>query len=133
MTSHGAVSAVIEIPFSFATGASCCTTEQASSSSFCGVFSSTEPPSSSWLSLKISSISAKSRCDSLQIRSAKRGMSSGFAKPSRISSAKPEIEVSGVRSSCDTFAVNSRRRRSLSSRSVTSSRSSTAPVSVSPS
>ena len=52
---------------------------------------------------------------------------SGGTRPSFISSAKPEMEVSGVFSSCETLAENSRRSASRSSRSVTSISSSTAP------
>ena len=39
---------------------------------------------------------------------------SGGTSPFTMSSAKPEMEVSGVFSSCDTLAENSRRRRSCS-------------------
>jgi len=44
------------------------------------------------------------------------------------SSANPEIDVSGVLSSCDTFAENSRRSASRCSRSVVSSAMTTEPV-----
>ena len=44
------------------------------------------------------------------------------------SSAKPEMDVSGVFSSFDTFAENSRRSASRCSRSVVSSAMTTAPV-----
>ena len=57
--------------------------------------------------------------DSSSIRRRIVGRSTGAASPpSRNSSAKPWIDVSGVRSSCEASARNCRRRRSVSSRSL---------------
>ena len=60
---------------------------------------------------------------------ANSGTVSWGTMPLFISSAKPEMEVSGVFSSWETLALNSRRRASRFSRSVTSRMASTAPAS----
>ena len=67
------------------------------------------------------------RLDSLQISAENSRTLSPVARPFIMSSAKPEIEVSGVLSSWETLAENSRLSRSRCSRSVTSMRSRTAP------
>ena len=57
-------------------------------------------------------------------------MSSGFTSPFFSSSALPRMDCSGVFSSWDTLAVNSRRLRSAQARSVTSKASRTTPTAV---
>ena len=76
----------------------------------------------------MSAISAIRRFASLQMRPAKSFTSSGRARPSRMISAKPEMEVSGVLSSWETLAENSLRLISAVYFSVVSSSSSTMPM-----
>ena len=57
----------------------------------------------------MSSMSPRRRFTSAMIFPANTGTSSGFAMPLLMISAKPEMEVSGVLSSWETLAENSRR------------------------
>ena len=87
-------------------------------------------PSSRRESFMMSSTSAIIRCASLYMFSANIGMSCGFTMPFCSSSAQPDMVCSGVFSSCDTLAVNSRRICSAFSFSLMSKMRSTMPLSL---
>ena len=88
-------------------------------------------PSSSWERWIISSTNVTSRAASVWIRPEKWGISSCLTIPLFNSSALPRMDCSGVFSSWDTFAVNSRRFRSANACSVTSKANSTVPTKAS--
>ncbi len=65
------------------------------------------------------------------VRNRRHEVASAIAPASSVS-ANPLIDVSGVLSSCDTFAVSSRRSRSLCRSSVTSRTTATTPPALAP-
>ena len=94
------------------------------------VSAGSSPPSSSWDRRRMSSISVTRRDASCLMWPTKRGMSAGLTRLFSSSSALPMMDWSGVLSSWETLAVNSRRLRSANSSADMSKASSTAQNTV---